>query len=252
MLNPNRYEPRQLPGWGDDWLLWDKACDDAYRNEEGIALTFSSRHAASMMFDHLWGGGWRADDPKDIFKYLNDFKVPDTVYVIGAGATMSNAWRLIPKDAFCIGVNRTIQHKRKWDIWMIADIRAPEYDWYHTPTPAGCKKACVIELDGPDADYTFQVAPAIAPPAPLWAGRLQGGGTISASAIRLAYELGARDLILAGVDLVGARHFDGSKAADNDSEWPQLAKCQWVIDWLVGCGMRIRSLTDTALKVDRI
>jgi len=244
------------PGnWGGLWLIRNKTNHRlALRDADGVALSFPDEELAQKQIDKLWGGPWRSSDPCDVYGHLNELGHPERIYLIGAGPSMREAWNLIPQDAYTIGLNRCLTYPRPWNIWLCGDSHAPEDTYWPAgkPKPPGCKYIVVKRIAHllPEVDYTFEWQPRIDYNYPLYAGLLQSGATIAACGVRLAYELGCRDLVLAGVDMQGAEHYDGSFAAVTRGEWPQKGRLQYCIDFLRARGMRVRTLTPTLLEVD--
>lgn len=160
-------------------------------------------------------------------------------------------------------------------IWLCADTTLPEEDWFKSEV--GTTIACEFPLDNnlnptpvfstspnedialttvyPDVPYYFthgyslRERPAFVP----LEGMLRAGGSISAQAIQLAYWLGAKRIILVGVDMAGKTYFDDTENSNPnlkaDGTSKHLRMTQGLCDWLLAEGIEIISLSETALKV---
>ena len=97
--------------------------------------------------------------------------------------------------------------------------------------------------------YSLRERPAFVP----LEGMLRAGGSISAQAIQLAYWLGAKRIILVGVDMAGKTYFDDTENSNPnlkaDGTSKHLRMTQGLCDWLLAEGIEIISLSETALKV---
>lgn len=83
---------------------------------------------------------------------------------------------------------------------------------------------------------------------------LRGGANISGRAAQLAYQLGAKEIILCGVDLTGLTYYDGKDTGmpgrRGDTWDKEVAIFQELCEWLKGEGIRVASLSETALDVE--
>ena len=160
-------------------------------------------------------------------------------------------------------------------IWLCADTTLPTQGWFQQE--AEITIACEFPLDNnlnptpvfstsptegkalthlyPDVPYyfthgyTLREDPKFSP----LEGMLRSGGSISAQAMQLAYWLGAKRIVLVGVDMVGDTYFDDTKNIN-----PRLMKdgvslhcrmCNGLCQWLMARGTEVVSLSPTALQV---
>ena len=202
-----------------------------------------------------------------------DWKLPsDEVYILGTGPNGAGHYDKVPRDAWTIGVNKAIElwPKIPVSIWLCADGTLPSQKWFQenvhvfirlahpltdnqNPTPVFCTG--VLLNTYPDVPYYFTHGRTLRDPPPFTPeeGVLRAGGSIGAQAIQLAYWLGAKRIVLVGVDMAGDTYFDGTKNIN-----PRLMKdgvslhcrmCGGLCQWLGVRGVEVVSLSKTALKV---
>ena len=205
----------------------------------------------------------------DILKH--NWKFPsDEVYVFGTGPNGKKHYERVPGNSWIIGVNKAIILEEPMSIWMCADGTLPSQEWFiksvdyvisqkfilddhHRPTP--CFSTGKLLNAYPDVPYyfthgyTLREDPKFSP----LEGMLRSGGSISAQAMQLAYWLGAKRIVLVGVDMAGDTYFDGTKNIN-----PRLMKdgvslhcrmCNGLCQWLMARGTEVVSLSPTALQV---
>lgn len=192
-------------------------------------------------------------------------EIDGTGYVASPGYNAVDHFARIPPDAFTIAVNRAVEAPIAISLWMMMDVQVGECDWYHRGLKIATDRLCVSrefsesETSGVDAPYTFEVAPKLRGPTesiPLGdgvtAGCIRGGATTSAGAVQLLYQLGARKIVLCGVDMDGTKYFDGSVMSPVVDYWPIVrARFDALNGWLREQGVEITSLSETALDVPR-
>ena len=224
----------------------------------------------------------------DILKHRGSIRIPDdkTIYVVSPGYFGHDHYHEIPEDAFVIVVNYAIRvpafcrendiPELKPAIWLCADrnlATAPECHWFIEELSAIIEAGYPIEVSnikagGPvvpvfDSGFlggiflsvrvTFDHGRSIKrrQPAPI-PGRLRGGLTISCQAVQLAYWLGAKKIIICGIDMYGARYFD-ERSTNVEKRanriWSQTTWFNRFIYWLKEREIEVVSLSRTALDV---
>lgn len=219
----------------------------------------------------LWKRFATTGKPTNIL--ASGFRVKRTVYVLASGPNGTGHYGRIPEDAWVIAVNSAIhiQEAHK-SIWLCADGTLPEKQWFDKAALELI--ACNYELrdarlptpvfDGgvllgayPGVPYVFQHGRSlIKAPWGCERGVLRGGATISAQAVQLAYLMGSRKIILCGVDMRGDRYYDGTATDNNqisgdEQKWHARSAFNILVQWLLGEGVEIMSLSETALDVSR-
>lgn len=211
---------------------------------------------------------------RDILKL--GWKFPsDKVYVLATGPNGFDHYERIPKDAWVIGVNKAISindvRRAPVSIWLCADGTLPEQDWFkgivnavihdvwplslsHLPTP--CFSTGTLLDTYPDVPYYFTHGHTLREPpkfTPL-EGLLRAGGSISGQAMQLAYWLGAKRIVLVGVDMVGSTYFDGTENINPrlmpDGISLHCRMMNGLCAWLKGQGVEVVSLSETALDIE--
>ena len=210
---------------------------------------------------------------KDIMQL--GWKFPsDEVYILGTGPNGKPHYDRIPLDAWVIGVNQAIeiylQNGVSMSIWLCADGTLPEQEWFtkvvngiiqnvaplsdnHNATP--CFDSGKLLTMYPDVPYHFKHgqplrhSPKFAPEE----GVLRAGASISGQAIQLAYWLGAKRIILVGVDMAGSTYFDGTDNINPrllpDGTSKHLRMLNGLCAWLNARDVKVVSMSPTALTV---
>ena len=208
---------------------------------------------------------------RDILKV--DWKFPtDEVYILAPGPNGKDYYDCIPADAWVIGVNKAImlRDKAPISIWLCADGTLPEQGWFDSiakqvigekhplavsSSPTACFDKGELFTRYPDIPYyfchgqTLRRSPRFAPEQ----GVLCSGGSISGQAAQLAYWLGAKRIVLVGVDMVGKTYFDGTDNINPrllpDGTSKHCRMLTGLCQWLKARGTETVSLSPTALNV---
>ena len=199
-----------------------------------------------------------------------DWKFPsDDVYVLATGPNGKDHYERIPDGAWVIGVNQAIEIKPV-SIWLCADGTLPKQGWFtdivngiiqnaaplsdsHLATP--CFSTGTLLNAYPDVPYhfvhgyTLRNSPKFMP----IEGLLRAGGSISAQAMQLAFWLGAKRIVLVGVDMAGRTYFDGTVNRNPrllpDGTSKHCRMLTGLCQWLKARGTETVSLSPTALNV---
>ena len=233
---------------------------------------------------------FKSGNQEDILRNRNLIKIPDdkTIYVVSPGGFGRDHYDEIPKDAFVIVVNYAIRipaycrengiRELKPTIWLCADrnlATAPECHWFieelqaiiDADYPIGVKD---IRAGGPivpvfDSGFLggiFQSVRVIfshgksivrKQPQPI-PGKLRGGLTISCQAVQLAYWLGAKRVVICGIDMYGDDYFDDRKtnvSSRHDRIWSQISHFNRFVKWLKLNEVEVVSLSRTAISVQQ-
>lgn len=218
-------------------------------------------------------------DKEDILRRRGSIKIPDdkVIYVVSPGWFGRDHYHKIPDDAFVIAVNYAITiPDLKPAIWLCADrnlATAPECHWFiehleeiiEAGYPIGVKD---IKAGGPvvpvfDSGFLggiFRRVRAVfrhgksmvkKQPQPI-SGRLRAGVTISCQAVQLAYWLGAKKIMICGIDMYSDGYWDGRSTnvtTRHDRIWSQASHFNRLINWLKLKDVHVESLSRTALDV---
>jgi hypothetical protein len=212
---------------------------------------------------------WSAMTWKNVFE--SDLRLPEKVCVLAPGPNGERHYADIPPEFYVIAVSKAVLipefHPR---IWMMNHV---EQAWYrdadrrfrgirifHEEAAAHADSLIGIERHAGDGDYSFTTPSShsgLDEPLGLETfvsvdGCIRNGGTISAAAVQLAYNFGAREIILCGVDMSGDGYFDGTVNAQptHGDTWPFAARFNVLIDWLARHrGMHVSTISPTKLDV---
>ena len=185
-------------------------------------------------------------------------------YLAGVGSGLiAGLYDRIPREAFTLVVNRAVEIPVLFDLWMMMDILVDECPWYSRGLEFAADRLCVSQefndskTSGVEAPYTFEVAVKLRGPTesvPLGdgvtPGFIRGGATTSAGAVQLLYQLGARKIVLCGVDMCGNKYYDGSEMPQVVDYWPIVqARFNALNQWIREQGVEVTSISETALDV---
>lgn len=200
-------------------------------------------------------------DHRVIFDHLDDFDSLEKIQIVAPGINGVAHYGRLDPDCLTIVVNKSIELSIRRDIWLVADYtQSTTADWFFYGIQNHADIACLQQgylADAhPDARWTFDPGPILEPgidwPRPL-PMILRYGATVSGMAIQLAYWLGAREIILCGMDFSGDSYFDGKSrnVAPQYLKWKIKAPMNKLIQWIIANDVRIASLSETALDVPK-
>lgn len=195
----------------------------------------------------------------DIFG--SSFRLPSKVCIVAPGPNGKNHYSEIP-SAFCqIAVSKAVLIPGlKPAVWV---MNHAEQDWFAEADRAfkGVRifgNGAVQSYAGPAANargcYGFtppaeQLSPDIVRPVD---GCIRIGGTVSGCALQVAYNFGAREILLCGVDMSGDGYCDGTFNVQptHGQIWPASRSLNLLIHWMrQEKGLSIWTLSDTQLEV---
>lgn len=156
----------------------------------------------------------------------------DTIYILAPGPNGVDHWRDIPIGSFVICVNKAIEliyHVANCNaLWLVAELSAMQTNWFTDyrfrfidilcignalVTPGGMEPHEYHKV----FDYWGSVpGESIA----LVTDKLCMYGTVSCMAVQLAYHMGAKKIILCGVDMFGENYYDGSQGMYDRKDTP--------------------------------
>jgi len=205
-----------------------------------------------------------------------DWKFPsDEVYILAPGPNGKAHYDRIPADAWVIGVNKAIMLREQApiSIWLCADGTLPKQEWFDdavktvinenfqlslSSSPTACFDKGVLLATYPDVPYYFTHGHALrrSPKFAPEQGVLCSGGSISGQAIQLAYWLGAKCIVMVGVDMTGGTYFDGTANLNPrllpDGTSKHCRMLNGLCQWLKARGVDVVSLSPTALGVKAV
>ena len=196
----------------------------------------------------------------DIFR--TDFRLPEKVCILAPGPNGLGHYGEIPSDYEVIAVSKAVMiaevpRKR---LWMMCHANQ---DWFETANAAfhGMRvfghvalQAARAKLDPTGTYYYFKAADGLLEPETI--SRVDGaiclGTSISGCALQFAYNFGARQILLCGVDMSGDGYWDGSQNANevHGEVWHAAQRFNHLIRWMEEeRGVQIASLSKTQLQV---
>lgn len=202
-------------------------------------------------------------DWKNIFE--SGFCLPDQVCIVAPGPQGVGRYREIPAGCFVIAVSKAVLIPELCpSLWMMNHVHQP---WYNAASSSfrGIRvfhrdAVKVVDQMAVEARSDERKYYSFTPPTePLGLeefvpvdGCIRIGATISACAVQLAYNFGASEIVLCGVDMSGDGYFDGTinENPNHGDTWPAASRFNLLIEWLVAQrGLRITTLSPTKLDV---
>ena len=197
----------------------------------------------------------------DIFK--SDFRLRPKVCILAPGPNGRDHHREIPSDFQVIAVSKAaLVREVRSEVWMMNHV---EQDWFREANEmfegvrvfkydAALKVKDELERKG--GCYYFKppeetLEPNVRQPVE---GFIRIGATISACAIQLAYNFGAREILLCGVDMSGDAYYDDTLNVHphHGETWPAAQRLDPLIKWMVEeRGLKVSTLSPTKLSVPR-
>jgi hypothetical protein len=189
------------------------------------------------------------------------FRLPERVCIVAPGPLGAPYHGAIPTDWCVIAVAKAVLIPGlRPDIWM---MNHSQQDWF-AAAAGRFRGTCIFgsqalvgcpPLGEKAARYYYRSPPG----EPLEVDRVRPvdgyirvGASISACAVQVAANFGARELLLCGVDMSGDAYWDGTVnvQASHGYTWPAAARLNRLIGWLVAeRGMTVASLSPTRLDV---
>lgn len=203
----------------------------------------------------------------DIFNHLDELKLTERMYIVAPGINGREHWAKVDPACFTIIVNKACQIPiERRDLWMVADptvynLKRGVIPWFaeglKTCADIACFDSGTLLKYFRDVRYTHEWGPEMTKTfiEPI-KNRILGGLTVSGRAIQMAYWLGAKEIVLCGVDLCGNQYFDATERgadAQHHTAWERvLPLMQELCGWLKSHGIRVGTLSETALCVEEV
>ncbi|HYK01026.1 MAG TPA: hypothetical protein VE974_04670 [Thermoanaerobaculia bacterium] len=190
----------------------------------------------------------------------SDFRLPERVCIVAPGPNGHGHYDAIPVDCHVIAVSKAVLIPGlRAGVWL---MNHTQQDWFAeadarfdgvcvfgsraveeapTLTP---KKACYVYDCAGEPLHEERVHPVD--------GFIRMGASVSACAVQLAYNFGARELVLCGVDMSGDAYFDGTQNVhpSHGDPWPAAARLDRLLRWMRDeRGIAISTVTPTRLSV---
>jgi radical SAM protein with 4Fe4S-binding SPASM domain len=201
----------------------------------------------------------------DIFK--SDFRLPPKVCIVAPGPNGKEHYRKIPANFYIIAVNKAVLIPEvQADVWMLNHITENVQRWYSEAdaTFNGIRifrysAAVTMPPSRIKEGYYFRTLTApteqLNPNRPKSIdGVIRSEGSIAGCAIQLAYNFGASEILLCGVDMSGDGYWDGTVNVQpsHGNTWRVSANVNSLIRWLATeRGIKIFTLSPTKLKVPK-
>lgn len=181
-----------------------------------------------------------------------DWTLPDTVYILGSGATAAEAiWR-IPSDACVIALNKAILAYQAAKIWMCTTSAYLKEEWWQHAFSMPAIRLFSEHLSVfAEADYSFLHYPPWGREPQGWIPGVLRIATIAGCAVNLCYFKGVKKIVLCGVDMYGDTYFDGTTSNHKfkkNSIWREQSALDSMFRAVKKEGIVVVSLTDTYLR----
>lgn len=187
--------------------------------------------------------------PHNVFRHLDDLKIPSIAYVAGAGPLLLEELKRLPPGAFVIACNRAIQAPYPFKIWMVFDLNCKRFDWYKKAPPGDYTKVFGYKLGREVPGALIFSSRHVEKPHLIAPAGLQGGGTIVSCAVQLLFWAGCEVVIMLGAPMKGDRHFDGTNAYSRNCIWKQAARMSYHAYQMQLLGMSIFALNSNAMGI---
>lgn len=207
-------------------------------------------------------------DPKD-FKPVFEagLVLPQGVCIVGSGPSAVQAMARRPTGMFTIALNKAVLLPGlRPDLWLMNQLTSDSLGYYreaaaaHPQVPRLFRLSTALataqEHTGRDDCFWFLArqspteelrADGDLPPGPL----VRSGGTVAGCALQIAFALGAREILLGGIDMHGDTYWDGTTNPRDPK--PGVWRHAAILDRLIAhlCrsyGGEVLTLGDTALR----
>lgn len=197
--------------------------------------------------------------------FESDLQLPEKVCIVAPGHNGRGFYGRIPRDYYQIAVSKVILcGEINAKIWMMNTM---DQDWFAAANHAFrgiriFRKAGIIKYQPqrvPGSRSYFFFDPSLTPEEKLHPqirrpvkDVVRGGATIAGCAVQIAYNFGAKDILLCGVDMSGDQYWDGShnRHPTHGKTWSFVPRLQTLLDMLIeDRKIRISSLSPTVLKI---
>jgi hypothetical protein len=196
--------------------------------------------------------------------FQSHFRLPPKVCILAPGPNGRDFHSSIPPDYEIIAVSKAIliEEVPRKSVWFMNHADQP---WFAEANGRfqGVRLFSIDALgQAPesvghlDDCYYYEPGPGLLTPETVdqVGGSIRYGTTVSGAALQFAYNFGATDILLCGVDLSGDAYWDGSSNVHpfHGETWPAARTINHLIRWLHEAhGVRVASLSPTRLEAPR-
>jgi hypothetical protein len=196
--------------------------------------------------------------------------LPRTVCIMGSGPGAAEAATRRPPGVFTIALNKAVLLPGlAADIWLMNQLTSDSLAYYHEAAAAhpriprlfrlGTALATAAAYAGRDDCSWFLARQApgeeLRADRDLPTGRLvRAGATVAGCALQIAFAVGAKEILLGGIDMRGDVYWDGTKNPRDpkQGDWKHVSILDRLITHLcTSHGGMVWTLGDTALKAPR-
>jgi hypothetical protein len=192
----------------------------------------------------------------DIFQ--SGLRLPPKVCIVAPGPNGRGRYREIPADCYVIAVSKAVLIPSiRPQLWM---MNHTHQDWYRQADAAfhGVRvygDLASSQVSPPEGEtwYSYTAEGSLRPDRvePI-DGCIRIGGSVTGGALQLAYNFGARLILLCGADMSGDDYWDGTANPQpaHGSTWLAASCLNPLIRWLVReRGLWVATLSETQLQV---
>ena len=197
----------------------------------------------------------------DIFQ--SGFRLPEKVCILAPGPNGLGCYGAIPQSHTVVAISKAvlIDEVSRKSVWVMChgdqgwfDRANSQFHGVRLFSKDALREAGA-KLDGLSPTYYFQAPPEMLEPhnVHLVGGAIRYGTTVSGCALQFAYNFGAREILLCGVDMSGDDYWDGTRNTSgyHGEVWPAARTINALIRWLgAERGIKVASLSRTRLEVD--
>jgi len=188
----------------------------------------------------------------DVFDHLHELGTTPVSVVVGSGPHVLDVESQIPDAWYSIAINGAIWAHPRANLWATWGLKARTEPWFQDPHCVPQKLLMGYLLAEAQKrytpDYIFYHGKGIYGGGLDEPRKLAGGATIAGCMILLLHHAGVRCVALAGVDMRGPRHFDGSPTGESERPWGQMQSFGILLRWVAARGTRVVTLSESALE----
>jgi hypothetical protein len=194
----------------------------------------------------------------DLFR--SNLRLPAKVCILAPGPNGKKHYHEIPADYEVIAVSKAvlINEVPRKQIWMMNHATQEWFDRANAAFhgvrvfSADALREAQTRLDPGEPCYYYQAPPeGLVPDTVIPVdGVIRSGTTVSGCALQFAYNFGARDILLCGVDMSGEDYWDGTRNVHphHGTTWPAARTLSCLIRWLNDeRGVQVTTLSETHL-----
>jgi hypothetical protein len=187
-------------------------------------------------------------------------RLPAKVCILAPGPNGKKHYHEIPADYEVIAVNKAvlIDEVPRKQFWMMNHATQEWFDRANAAFhgvrvfSADALREARARLDPGEPCYYYRAPPDTLDPDTVSrvGGAIRYGTTVSGCAVQFAYNFGACDILLCGVDMSGDDYWDGTRNVHphHGAIWPAAGTLSRLIRWLNDeRGVRVTTLSETRL-----